>query len=138
MYPTLKEAANTACLPTSDKIKNEVAAAFGASANGMSSLVKNFGLILLSLPIAIIVSMAFMIVIRCAAKLFIYLLIIFAVVFLMGMGAYTLATPGNSSTIMVACVCFFFGVIILLAVFCIRRRLALAAIIIKVSAKFVS
>jgi hypothetical protein len=104
----------------------------------MSSLLKNYGLILLSLPMAIFISMAFMLIIRCAAKLFIYLLIIFAVVTLLGMGVYMLATPGNSGTIIVAAMCFFFGIVILLAVFCIRRRLVLAAIIIKVSAKFIS
>jgi len=132
------EAANTACLPTSDKIKNEIAAAFGGSSNGMSSLLKNYGLILLSLPIAILVSMAFMLLIRFTAKLFIYLLIIFAIVVLLGMGSYLLATPGNSGTLIVAIMCFSFALIIMIAVCCIRRRLSLAAMIIKISAQFVS
>lgn len=105
----------------------------------MSSLIKSYGLILLSLPMAIVVALAFMLLIRFAAKIFIYMLIAFAIIALVGIGVYLFSTPGqNSGRTAVGVLCFLFAGIIILAVICIRRKLSLAAIIVKVAAKFVS
>jgi len=105
----------------------------------MSSLIKSFGLILLSFPIAILIAVGFTFLIRGTGKLFIYLLIAFTIMALIGIGVYMLATPGqNSGTTTIAIICFLFAFVIMLATICIRRRLSLAAAIVKVASNFVS
>ena len=105
----------------------------------MSSLIKSYGLILLSFPMAILVAVGFMFLIRGAAKFFIYLLLAFTIFALIGIGVYLVATPGqNAGTLAVAILCFIFAVLIIMVVIFIRRKLSLAASIIKVAANFVS
>jgi hypothetical protein len=105
----------------------------------MSSLIKSYGLILLSLPMAILVAIAFMLLIRGAAKLFIYLLLAFTIIALIGIGVYLVATPGqNAGTLAVAILCFIFAALIIMVVVFIRRKLSLATSIVKVAANFVS
>lgn len=132
-------AANTVCLPTSDTIKGQVSAALGANSKGMTSLLKNYTLILIALPIAIIVAVFFMLIIRCMAKLFIYLLIATSIFALVLLGAYLLATADNNKgTMIIGSLCLVLSVVCLVVFCCLRRRLELATIIVKVAAKFVS
>jgi hypothetical protein len=134
-------------MPTSDTVKNEVSAALGSSGKGLPSLLSNYTLILLSLPIAILVAIIFMLIIRCTANIFIYLLIFISIGALIAVGIYLIAVPStaastssspSSNTIIAACCCFAFALLILIAVCCVRKRLSLASSIIKVAAKFVS
>ena len=102
-------------------------------------MIKSYGLILLSFPIAIVVAVAFTFLIRATAKLFIYLLLAFTIVVLIGIGVYLLAAPGqNSGTTTIAIISFLFAVLIILTTVFIRRKLSLAAAIVKVAANFVS
>jgi hypothetical protein len=111
----------------------------GASAKGFSSLLKNYSLILVALPIAIIVAVFFMLIIRCMAKLFIYLLIAVSIISLALLGTYLLITASNNTgTIVIGSLCLVLAVIFLIAFCCLRKRLELATIIVKVAAKFVS
>jgi hypothetical protein len=120
-------------------MKNEVAAAFGGSANSISSIINNYSLILLSFPVSILIAVAFMLLIKFTAKLFIYMVIVFSIGALLGMGVYMLVSSEISSiTIFFSTFCFSIAFFIVLVVYCIRRRLALASIIIKVAAKFIS
>lgn len=105
----------------------------------MSAIINNYSLILLSFPVSILIAVAFMLLIKCTAKLFIYMLITFSVGALVGMGVYVLLSAGVvSTTIVLASFCFAIALVIVVVVFCIRRRLSLASIIIKVAANFIS
>lgn len=126
-------------MPTSDTIKNQVSSALGASSKGFSSLLKNYNLILIALPIAIIVAVLFMLIIRCMAKLFIYLLIAVSILSLVLLGVYLLATADkNTGTIIIGSMCLVLALVFLIAFCCLRKRMELATIIVKVAAKFVS
>lgn len=88
-----------------------------------------------------------MLIIRCTANIFIYLLIFISISALVAVGIYLLAVPSTAAatssapttnTIIAAVCCFAFALLILVAVCCVRKRLSLASSIIKVAAKFVS
>lgn len=140
---------NTACLPTSDTLKSEVASALGGSAESFSSILENYVLIILSLPIAIVLALIIMLFVRCTAGCFIYLLIIATVSVLIAFGVYlimgTKVSPdsqpifaSDTTRILVAVGVFLLAVLIIIMVCCFRKRLSLASSIVKVSATFVS
>jgi hypothetical protein len=112
----------------------------------MASLMQNYSLVLFSIPIAIIIALFFMLLIRCCASTFIYLLIFLAISALIGFGVYLLVSPtnpagsatGSAGTIAVAVICFVFAVLILVLLCCFRKRIALATSIIKVAANFIA
>lgn len=111
----------------------------GASSKGFSSLLKNYNLILIALPVAIIIAVFFMVIIRCMAKLFIYLLITASILSLILLGVYLLATANNNTgTIVIGSFCLVFALVFLIAFCCLRKRMELATIIVKVAAKFMS
>ena len=134
-------------MPTSSTVRAKLASALGTSATAMTSLIQNWPLLLFSIPIAIILALIFMLLIRCCAGCFIYILIFLAIGALVGFGVYLLITPANpvagtaagkTGSIIVAVLCFLFAFLILLLVCCFRKRIALATSIIKVAANFVS
>lgn len=134
-------------MPTSSTIRTQLTAALGTSATAMTSLMQNWPLLLFSIPIAIILALIFMLLIRCCAGCFIYILIFMAIGALVGFGIYLLITPSNAvsgtaagatGSIIVAVLCFLFAFLILLLLCCFRKRIALATSIVKVAAKFIS
>jgi choline transporter-like protein 2/4/5 len=142
--------ANTACLPTSDTLKTQIATAVGGSTEQITSLMQNYTLILLALPIAIILSLVFMLFIRLTAGCFIYLLIILSVATLVAFGVYILTQNTNpddgsisvfdspTGKVVVAVICFILAILIIVMMFCFRKRINLASSIVKVSARFVA
>ena len=139
--------ANTACLPTSNTLKNKIGDAFGTSGAAMNSLLNNYSLILISIPIAIVLALLFMLLIRFCAGFFIYVLIGLALFALIGFGVYLLVAPtnpvtgsntGTAGSIVAAVICFIFAVLIIVLVCCFRKRISLATSIVKVAANFVS
>ena len=140
---------NTACLPTSDHLKSEVASALGGSAESFSSIMENYVLIILSLPIAIVLALIIMLFVRLTASCFIYLLIVATVGVLLAFGVYLIlgnkVSPdsqpifaSDTTRILVAVGVFLLAILIIIMVCCFRKRLSLASSIVKVSANFVS
>ena len=134
-------------MPTSSTVRAKLAAALGTSATAMTSLIQNWPLLLFSIPIAIILALLFMVLIRCCAGCFIYILIFIAIGALVGFGVYLLITPanpvsgtsaGHAGAIIVAVLCFLFAFLIVLLLCCFRKRISLATSIVKVAANFVS
>ena len=92
-----------------------------------------------------------MILVRCLAQCFIYILIFAAIGALIALGAYILAYPSNSTgygplpftqdpkvKIIFAVLCFALALIIFIVMCCFRKRLSLASKIVEVSAVFVA
>ena len=113
----------------------------------MTSLMQNFSLILFSIPIAIILALIFMLLIRCCAGVFIYILIFLTIIALVAFGVYLLISPtnpvtgaasGTTGSIIAAVVCFLLAFLILLLLCCFKKRIRLATSIIKVAANFVA
>lgn len=113
----------------------------------MASLMSNWSLVLISVPIAILLAFIFMLLIRCCATAFIYILIFLAIAALVGTGIYLLLSPtnpvtgnpsGTAGTIIAAVICFVLAFIIVLIICCFKRRISLATSIVKVAANFVS
>jgi len=112
--------------------------------------MNNYVLILIAFPIAIILALLFMLLIRLTAGCFIYLLILISIAALVGFGAYLLLTPatGLDSTsavfqnqtakIIIAVCCFLLALVIIVMMCCFRKRISLASSIVKISAKFVA
>lgn len=151
MYLSDYLAVNTACLPTSGTLKEEVAAAMGGSAEQISSLMENYVLIILAFPISIILALIIMLFVRITANCFIYLLIISTVTVLLAFGVYLFMMPSldqgttsepliadNTTRILIAVGVIILAVLIVVMACCFRKRLALASSIVKVSANFVS
>lgn len=118
----------------------------------ISSLSKSYTLILIAIPIAIILSIIFMLVIRFTAGCFVYILIFFAIGALVAIGLYLVLAPVSSTgasngyvtllsnrpvCIIIAVLCFILAAAILVMVCCFKKRISLAASIIKVAARFV-
>lgn len=140
---------NTACLPTSDTLKTEIASALGGSAESFSSILENYVLIILSLPIAIVLALIIMLFVRLTASCFIYLLIVVTVGVLIAFGVYLIlgnkVSPdsqpifaSDTTRILIAVGAFVLALLIIIMVCCFRKRLSLASSIVKVSANFVS
>jgi hypothetical protein len=144
--------ANTVCLPTSTTLKNDVSDALGNNTQQLASLMENYMLIVLALPIAIILALIVMIIVRFTAGCFIYLLIFITLAALIGFGAYILTQPltagGSQGAIslledptaktILAVICFVIAALMILFFCCFRKRIELASSIVKVSAVFVA
>jgi lipoprotein signal peptidase len=84
-------------MPVSSTIKDQISSALGGSSGSLTSLLNNYSLILLGIPIAIIVAVIVMLIIRCTASFFIYMLILLAVGALSAAGVYLLLAPASTS-----------------------------------------
>lgn len=111
----------------------------------MSTLMENYTLILLAIPIAIILALVLMVLIRLLASCFIYILILVTVGALVALGAYLLSVKPeeipfgtNTSRIVYAVICFVLAFLIFLLMCCFRSRLQLASKIVEVAAVFVA
>ena len=132
-------------------INAQITSALGSgSSNMVSSLAEGWTLILIALPIAIILSIIFMLIIRFTAGFFVYLLIFFSVGALVAFGIYLIAVTdptmgsGYASILqnkvaktIIGAICIALGVAIIVLFCCFRQRISLASSIIKVSARFV-
>ncbi len=111
----------------------------------------NYSLILISLPIAILLALVFMILIRCLAGCFIYVLLFVAVAALIAFGTFILiGNPFQTGygaislvedpkwKIIVAIVCYLLALIIFIVFCCFRSKLALSSKIVEVAAVFVA
>jgi hypothetical protein len=91
-----------------------------------------------------------MILVRCLAQCFIYILILATIGALIGIGTYILigdksATPGGALSlvenpvwkVVIAIGCYIFALLIFIVMCCFRSRLALASKVIEVAAVFV-
>lgn len=138
------------CMPTSAVIQAQISSALGSNSDQISSLQNGYKMILIAIPIAIVLSILFLLIIRFTAGIFIYLLIFFSIAALGAFGGYLLAAnpaTASSTTITIlanrpACiaigvVCIVLSVLLLVMFICFRKRVSLASSIIKVSAKFV-
>lgn len=113
-------------------------------------MMQNYSLILISLPIAILLALVFMVLIRCLAGCFIYILIFVAIAALIAFGTFILiGNPLHTGygaislvedpkwKIIVAAVCYLLAAIIFVVFCCFRSKLGLAAKIVEVAAVFV-
>lgn len=134
-------------MPTSDTVKNKIGDAFGTSGAAMNSLLNNYSLVLIAIPIAIAIAIIFMLLIKWCAKFFMYIMIVLVLLALVGFGLWLLLAPtstgtgsntGSAGSIIAAVVCFLLAILIIVLLCCFRKRIALAASIVKVAANFVS
>ena len=87
-----------------------------------------------------------MLLLRCFAGCFIYLLIGVTLTGLIALGIFLLTsetakhytTENKTGRILIAAVCFIIALIILIMVCCFRKRISLASSIVKVASKFVA
>lgn len=110
------------------------------------TLGKVWSILLASIPIAIVLSIVFMVFIRLTAGCFVYLLLALAIVACIGLGGYLIATPSDSVAgvamnrvfaIVFGALLIAFGLLVLVGVCCYRKRIKLASIIVQSSARFV-
>jgi solute carrier family 44 protein 1 (choline transporter-like protein)/choline transporter-like protein 2/4/5 len=117
----------------------------------MTTLIQNYTLILIAIPIAILLALVLMVLIRFLASCFIYILILVAIGSLIAIGVYVLtqdtsgATAGTVSfiedpkaKIVFVVICFALAAIIFVVMCCLRSRIALASSVVEVSAVFVA
>lgn len=136
-------------MPSSDKIQTEISSAISSTsiAGKIAEIGKAWKVILISIPIVIVLSLIFMLVMRLLAGVFVYLFFVLSIVAFIGFGIYLLI-PQNSGTlagiemdrtfiIVIAVIFILLGTIILFLFCCYRRRVALAATMTKVAARFV-
>lgn len=136
-------------MPASSKIQAEVSGALGSDSiqSKISALGKTWPIILAAIPIAIVMSLIFMLIMRFTAGIFVYLLLVISVVFLIGLGIYLIvpqtptfagiAVESGVGIKIIGALCIIIGIAIVLGFCCYRRRIKLAATIVKVSARFV-
>lgn len=101
---------------------------------------------MLSIPIAILIAIVFMLFIRLTASCFIYLLIVLAFLVLVALGVYTLIAPlaiSNTNTSNVykyiaAVVCFLLAILVVIIACCFKKQIDLASNVVKVSSRFVA
>ena len=146
----MNSAANTLCLPTSNTLKNTLAPATHGYAQAFTGLMNGWSLILISVPIAIVVALLLMCVIRYTAGCFVYLVLGLAIAGLFGFGLYIWTQPvggtvGNSTLFqsaslktIVACCFFLLAAALVIFLCCCRSRISLASAIVEISAVFVS
>jgi choline transporter-like protein 2/4/5 len=113
----------------------------------IAALSKSWTIILASVPIAIVLSILFMLIMRFTAGIFVYLLFAIAILGLLLFGIFLIA-PSESNylgiqenrtvSIIIGVVCVVLALLILLAFCCFRKRVKLAAIVVKLSARFVN
>ena len=109
-------------------------------------MAKVWPILLASIPIAIFLSVVFMLFIRFTAGCFVYLLLGLSILACIGLGIYLIAAPTDSIAgvamnrvfaITFGALLILFGVLITLGVCCYRKRIRLASIIVQTSARFV-
>jgi len=118
----------------------------GGKVKGLASLMENYELILFALPIAIILSLIFMLLVRLTAGCVIYLLILVTIGSLIALGVFLImsdtaaqyTTQNQTARILLAVGCFLIALLILIMVCCFRKKISLASSIIKVSSRFVT
>ena len=79
-------------MPTSDHLKKEISSALGGEGvqEKLVALSKAWVIILVSVPLAIVLSLVFMCIMRCLAGIFVYLLFIIAILGLILFGIFLL------------------------------------------------
>ena len=93
IYNVNKIVGNKICLPTSSSLQDHIASALGNNVENVASLMQNYLLIVIALPIAIILALIVMLFVRFTAGCFIYILILASISALVGFGAYILTQP---------------------------------------------
>lgn len=100
---------------------------------------------LVSIPIAVLLSSIFMLIVRFTAGFFIYILLAISFIALIALGVYLIITPVDTLSGMgvnktfayiLGGICILLGVVVAIAVLCYRNRIRLAALIVETSAKF--
>jgi hypothetical protein len=140
IYPT-SPLRKSVCLPTSESLKQKISAAVGSSTwqGKIMALSKVWPILLASIPIAIVLSIIFMLFIRLTAGCFVYLLIGLSILACIGLGIYLLAAPTDSLVgvavdrvfaIVLGVLLIIFGILISIGLFCYRKRIRLASIIV--------
>ncbi len=103
------------------------------------ALSKVWPILLASIPIAIVLSIIFMLFIRLTAGCFVYLLIGLSILACIGLGIYLLAAPSDSLVgvavdrvfaIVLGVLLIIFGILISIGLICYRKRIKLASIIV--------
>lgn len=139
---------NTICMATADKIQAQISSALGGDSleSRISALSATWPIILACIPIAIVLSFIFMFIMRYTAGIFVYLLLAIVLVALIGLGIYLLvpqqpAVAGievNKVGAMIGgVIALILAFLIIIAFCCFRKRIKLAATIVKVSSRFV-
>lgn len=110
------------------------------------ALSKIWPIILASVPIAIVLSVIFMIFMRLTARCFVYLLLAISILACIGLGAYLIASPNapvggvalnKVFSYVFGALLIAFGILIGVGLCCYRKRIKLASIIVQASARFV-
>lgn len=139
---------NTVCVPTSENLQKKIASAIGAETwqGKIAALGKVWPILLAAIPIAIVLSIIFMLFIRLTAGCFVYLLLALAIAACIGLGIFLIVTPTDTAvgvemnrvfSIVLGALLILFGVLIALGLICYRKRIRLASIIVQTSARFV-
>lgn len=146
IYPT--SSYKPVCMPTSDSLQQKIASAVGQDTwqSKAVALGKVWPILLAAVPIAIVLSVIFMIFMRLTASCFVYLLIGVSILACIGLGAYLIASPNapiggmamnKIASYVVGGLLIAFGVLIGIGLCCYRKRIRLASIIVQASARFV-
>ena len=141
------------CFPYSASLMESVSSGLGGSTQAAISLSQNWMLLVLAFPLAVIFSLIMLCLVRCCAGCFVYALIIFAILALVGAGVVLIAKidpnakngeevivmqHNETGRMVMAILCFLAALAVVVVVCCFRKRLSLAARIIEVSAVFVA
>lgn len=103
-------------------------------------------ILLSAIPIAIVLSIIFMLFVRCTAGFFVYLLLAVSVLACLVLGIYLIAVPhetvvgvaiNRAFAIIIGILLILFAVFIGIGLICYRKRIRLASVIVQVSARFV-
>lgn len=110
------------------------------------ALGKVWPILLAAIPIAVVLSVIFMIFMRLTAGCFVYLMIIISILGCIGLGAYLIASPNapiggvainKIASYVVGALLILFGLLVGIGLCCYRKRIKLASIIVQASARFV-
>lgn len=152
MYKINNIVANKICLPTSNNLQDRISSALGNYAQNITSLMQNYLLILIAMPIAIILALIVMLFVSLTAGCFVYIMILFSIGSLGGFGVYLLTQPVDptgtvgsfsiiqnpTAKIILAVICLLLAVLIVVFFCCFRKKIGLASSIVKISAVFVA
>ena len=145
----VNKVAGVLCMPTSATLQKTIAPATSGFATKFEALAIGWKLILISIPIAILLSLVVMCFIRLFASCFLYILIFALVGVLVVFGIYVWTQPvggyigstslfnNNFARAAVSILSFLLAFAIVLFVCCYRSRISLAAKITEVAAVFV-
>jgi hypothetical protein len=137
-------------MPTSATLQTMISPATSGYATKLEGLAFGWKLILISIPIAIVLAIFVMILIRCLASVFIYALIFLLVGILITFGVYVWTQPvggavgttslfqNSAARAIVSIISFLLAFAVVLFVCCYRSRIRLASKIVEVSAVYVA